>query len=421
MLPEGEREERWLEHWSQPIRAGMYAGGRIEQYMDITDRKKLEIAEEAQRQFAEALRDISTVLTSTLDLKEVLGRILTSLERIVPHDSASIIMLEEDRLWVAEQHHDGNGNVHDTVTERQMQFEYRAYLEAMIASQNPLVVPDLHADLHLLPAEQHERARGYVAAPIRLKNETIGFLNVFSQEAGFYSKTHADRLMTFAELAAIAIQNARLFHQSQALATFQERQRLARDLHDSVSQTLFTCRTMAETALRRWEKDPERAHELVREVYRLTITALAEMRILLLELRPAWLTRVSLKQLFEQYLLPIQTRRQFTLHLAIDDVPTLPSDVQIALYRIVQESLNNIDKHARARNVIVSARDLDEHLELQISDDGVGFDLEAVPSTSLGLGIIRERAESIRADVKIESRVGEGTRITVNWQKQAIR
>jgi signal transduction histidine kinase/DNA-binding NarL/FixJ family response regulator len=418
VLPEMEREERWLEHWSQPIREGMYAGGRIEQYTDITDRKMLEIAEEEHIKFAEALQDISALLTSTLDLDEVLGRILNNLGRIVPHDSATIIMLEEDHLWVAQHRHGPRRDTQELVAEKQMQVEYRAYLETMLTTGKPVIEPDLQTNSQVKVAAEHANLHGYIGAPVRLQNKIAGFMNVFSEQVGFFTEMHSERLTAFAELAAIAIQNARLFRQSQALAVVEERQRLARDLHDSVSQTLFTCRTMAESALRRWDKDPRRAHELITEVYQLTATALAEMRILLLELRPAVLTQVRLKQLFEQYLKPIQDRGQFKLSLAIDDIPALPPDVQIALYRIVQEALNNIDKHARATQVIVSAKDYDDRVELQISDDGEGFDLEMVRETSLGLGIIKERAERIGASLHIDSRVGEGTRIIVIWQKQ---
>jgi len=359
------RHERWLEHWSQPIREGMYSGGRIEQYMDITNRKLLEISEEQQRTFAEALRDISTLLTSTLDLKEVLDRILNNLGRIVPHDSALISMLGENQALTVQRPH----------------------------------------------------LQSYIVAPIQLQNEVIGFMYVFSQRPDFFKAIHAERLRTFAELAAIAIQNAQLYQHSQDLAVVEERQRIARDLHDSVSQTLFTCRNMAESALRRWEKDPIRARELTEATYQLTITALAEMRILLLELRPASLTHVTLKQLFEQYLQPIQNRRQFILRLAIADIPPLPPDVQIALYRIVQESLNNIDKHARAHEVIVRVEDYDDYIELEISDDGEGFDVETSGATSLGLGIMRERAEGIGSVLQVKSKIGEGTRIIVIWKK----
>ncbi len=413
VIPEDKRQARWLEHWSQPIRDGMYVGGRIEQYMDITERKKLEISLEEQRKFAEALRDISTLLTSTLDLKEVLGRILNSLGRILPHDLASIRMLGENRSLVADNPPTPS---QAPVWEEDEGLSYQSHLDEMLETGKPVIVPDLQMTQSDGSTERGD-VHSYVGAPIRLQNEVIGFMYVFSKRPDFFKDVHAERLMVFAELAAIAIQNAQLFEQSQGLAAVEERQRLARELHDSVSQTLFTSRNMAESALRRWDKDPVRARQLTEEVHQLTITALAEMRILLLELRPASLTHVTLKQLFEQYLQPIQKRRQFNLRLNIADIPPLPPDVQIALYRIVQEALNNIDKHARAREVIVHVENYDDHIALEISDDGEGFDSDATHGTSLGLGIMRERADTIKAALQIESKIGEGTRITVTWYK----
>ena len=224
-------------------------------------------------------------------------------------------------------------------------------------------------------------------------------------------------LTAFAEHSAIAIQNARLYRQSQDLAALEERQRLARDLHDLVSQTLFTSTALAESALRRWEKDPTRAHELVAEVHDLVTTALSEMRILLLELRPDSLTKVNLRQLFQQYLVPIQRRSGFELDLQIEDTPPLPKDIQIALYRIAQETLNNISKHASAQHVWVVVQNDPDKLDLTIRDDGVGFDPAQTDMTGLGLGILRERAESIGATLQISSQPGQGTEIMLSWPK----
>jgi PAS domain S-box-containing protein len=408
VTPDDGREDRWLEHWSQPIRQGLYAGGRIEQYTDITARKRLEIAEREQREFTEALRDVAALITSTLNLNEVLERIMTALARLVPYDEVSIVIVEEEGYAIAERpQHD-----QPKVTLKSVQHDYQWLLRAM-SDATSLADMAEREQMHAL--RPHEALRGYVGAPIRLQQQTIGVINVFSREADFYTEKDGERLMAFAELAAIAIQNAQLFQRSQALATIEERQRLARDLHDSVSQTLFTTRTLAESVLRRWDKDPQRARELAEEVYHQTATALAEMRILLFELRPAALTQMSLRQLFEQYLQPIRDRRQFELILDIPEMPALPPEVQLSLYRIVQEALNNIDKHARASQVVVRGTVQSDHIQVEIVDDGVGFDPSAAAASSMGLHIMRERAESIGAALEIASEQGRGTRISIIW------
>ncbi|MEQ8671646.1 MAG: histidine kinase [Aggregatilineales bacterium] len=419
VFAEGDREERWLQHWSQPIRSGMYSGGRIEQYTDITQRKNLEIAELAARNFSDSLRDIAAFLTSTLELSEVLERILSNLHVAAEHDSAAITLLEDDYAWVARRKQSSTKrDTQELVAERQLQIEYAPFLDQMFSTHQPIIVADLQQESEVSETAIRANVCGFVGAPIVLRNRVIGFINMFSHQADYFTTHNAERLLAFAELAAIAIQNARLFQESQELAAVEERQRLARDLHDSVSQTLFTCRTMAETALRRWERDPDRARELVEEVHELTMTALNEMRILLLELRPSALTQVSLKELFDQYLKPIEARKQFELIITIDDIPTLPPDVQIAFYRIAQEALNNIDKHAQATQVEIRVNDRPGKLELHIKDNGSGFDDLEIAGTSLGLNIMRERAGAVGAQLTINSEVGTGTHVCVIWDKR---
>ncbi len=254
VTPEADRQERWLEHWSQPIRSGMFAGGRIEHYSDITQRKMIE-------------------------------------------------------------------------------------------------------------ASEREKA--------------------------------------------------------QKLAAAEERQRLARELHDSVSQTLFTSTVMSESALRQWETNPQKAHDLVVQLQQLTTSALSEMRLLLLELRPASLTQVGLPALIQQLAATLQSRTAIEISTALDEIPTLMPDVQVALYRTVQEALNNIIKHAQATKVIIRLEWLSRKLVLTISDNGKGFDPTTTKPTSLGMNIMRERAESIDAIINIGSSLGEGTRIQVVWSENS--
>jgi PAS domain S-box-containing protein len=414
VLPDGDRDERWLEHWSQPINDGKYSGGRIEQYTDVTDRKVLEVAEAKERQFAEALSDIATVLTGSLEQEEVLQRILGNLYRVVPHDSASISIIADQGFKLLQHDERDSHDTKELVAQRHLQLDYGYYTESMIGNGQPILVADLQADGDMKYIASVANVRGYVGVPIQLQEEVIGCLNLFSKKPDFFTEEHIERLSAFGELAAIAIQNARLYAKSQNLAAVEERQRLARELHDSVTQTIFTCRTMAETALRRWDKDPARARELLETVYELTITALSEMRILLLELRPSSLMQIELKQLFEQYLKPIQGRREFELVMNIDDIPPVSPEVQIALYRITQEALNNIDKHAQADHVEVKSIIRDNSIILEIIDDGSGFGKSDITNASMGLEIMRERAENIGGTIHVHSQPGMGTRIVVD-------
>ncbi|MBK9121601.1 MAG: response regulator [Chloroflexi bacterium] len=414
VTPGDGRAERWLEHWSQPIRHGMYAGGRIEQYTDITDRKHAEFAESQQRQFAEALRSTAEALNSTLDIEVVLDRILENIDSVVPNDAANIVLLEEDELYVARSHGDEPFGA-DLPAKASVDLKTVPAFDTMVVTRNPICVADISQTDHLGALATSTRMRGYVGTPIVLQDDVAGFLNVFSYRAAAFEQDSADRMNAFAAQAAVAIQNARLYWRSRELAAVQERQRLARELHDSVSQTLFSAQSMAEAGLRRWAAKPEQARSLLEDVHRLLTGALAEMRILLLELRPASLTQVGLKQLFEQYLQGTLANQRIHIDFEIEDIPIFAGEAQIALYRIVQEAVNNVIKHAAASRLTVRAVTEDGRLVLSVIDDGRGFSAENSGSVSMGLGIMRERAESIGAAMRIESEAGQGTTVIVTW------
>jgi signal transduction histidine kinase len=208
-----------------------------------------------------------------------------------------------------------------------------------------------------------------------------------------------------------------------------ERNRLARDLHDAVTQTLFSASLIAETLPRSWERDREKGQRLLRELRQLSRGALAEMRTLLLELRPAALVETSLSDLLHQLAEAATGRGGVPVKVMVEGECALSPDVHIALYRIAQEALNNAIKHARAGQVTVHLRcspfpsvETDggqrEQVELVVSDDGRGFDPDKVSPDHLGLGIMHERAEAIGATLEIESGPGHGpgTQIKVTWK-----
>jgi signal transduction histidine kinase len=203
-----------------------------------------------------------------------------------------------------------------------------------------------------------------------------------------------------------------------------ERSRLARDLHDAVTQLLFSASLIAEALPEIWEHDQDEGRELLAEMRRLSRGALAEMRTLLLELRPATLTETSLGELLHQLAEAATGRTDVSIVVREDGAPVLPHEVHVALYRIAQEALNNIIKHARARRATISLccvpggvrGDGQQQVTLSVMDDGCGFDPGHIPPDHMGLGIIRERAERIGAELGIESVLGRGTEVTVRWR-----
>lgn len=196
-----------------------------------------------------------------------------------------------------------------------------------------------------------------------------------------------------------------------------DRTRLARDLHDAVTQTLFSASLTAEVLPDLWEMDVEEAKRSTEELRQLTRGALAEMRTLLLELRPAALTQTRLSDLIRQLCEAFIGRSRLPITLSIEGDCELPPEVQVAFYRIAQESLNNVFKYARATQVNVNLFLSAATVHFETCDNGIGFDLSASKPTSLGMRIMRERAEAIGADFHISSTVGTGTCVEVTWNK----
>jgi PAS domain S-box-containing protein len=194
-----------------------------------------------------------------------------------------------------------------------------------------------------------------------------------------------------------------------------ERERLARELHDSVSQTLFTAGMIAEAMPRMLEKDQARGRQDLEILSVLIRGASAEMRSLLLELRPDTLKDQTLGQLLKTLVIAARARTQATVSLNEEGDCRLPEEVIIAFHRIAQESLNNIAKHAEASQVAVDLNCDPERTKLSIQDDGRGFDPQLIPAGHLGIGIMRERAYNIGADIEIDSQIGRGTQVSVSW------
>jgi two-component system nitrate/nitrite sensor histidine kinase NarX len=174
---------------------------------------------------------------------------------------------------------------------------------------------------------------------------------------------------------------------------------------------------MAEAIPQVWERDPEQARQGLDEVRLLTRGALAEMRTLLMELRPQSVTEKALGDLLDQLTQAISNRTRIPIELEIENDTILPADVQVIFYRIAQESFNNIAKHANAANVRVKLNAWPDQATLVITDDGQGFDLSEDVPGHLGLGIMRDRARQIGAELSVISQPNQGTEISIHWQK----
>ncbi len=216
------------------------------------------------------------------------------------------------------------------------------------------------------------------------------------------------------DLADIA-QDAALLDQNKTLITAEERNRLARELHDSVTQTLFSASILAEATPRIWDKDQGIARQNMDKLSVLIRGALAEMRSMLIELRADDLHRQTLKQLLVMLVEATRARSNALISIKRMDTIKLPGNIAMTFYRVAREAVNNAIVHAEASEINLSLIAGSGQVELHIEDDGYGFDPQAVGEGHLGIRIMQERAAMIGGKVEIVSEPGKGTKIVVSW------
>lgn len=395
-------------------RTAELATANVQLREEVVERKRAEEAEHEQRNLAEALRDTSLALSSTLNFDAILDRILANVGRVVPHDLADVMLIEEDIARLV--------RIAPTTTEYEAHYGRQSIaatprLRRMVETREVLRITDTLKSEVWTDEPDDTVIRSYLGAPILLEEHVIGFINLFSDMPGFFETHDADRLRIFANQASIAVQNSRRYQQAQELAAFQERQRLARDLHDAVTQTIFSASIIAESLQRLWDTKPDMVRQHLGTIHRLVRGGLAEMRVLLLELRPHAMLEADLHTLLNHLSEALMGQTEIRCDIIIEGETTLLVDEKVAFYRIAQEAMNNVKKHSRATEAFVKLRCTSGTTELTIQDNGIGFAPERVTGDHLGLKIMRERADEIGAEVNIGSQLGDGTKIVVTWSE----
>ncbi|WP_232697777.1 HAMP domain-containing sensor histidine kinase [Brevibacillus daliensis] len=216
-----------------------------------------------------------------------------------------------------------------------------------------------------------------------------------------------------ASLQRLSTHNAELHDQVKIAAVTEERQRLARELHDAVSQQLFAIAMTTAAIKRLIEKNPDRAAQQIELVEEMAAGAQAEMRALLLHLRPATLQNKSLAEAVADLLQELKMKNTIAIHWEINMLTNLPSGMEDQLFRILQEALSNSLRHSRANSITVKLFTLHGQARLRIADDGVGFDPEGEKMTSYGLMTMKERVNDIGGTMEIYSSPGNGTQIEI--------
>ena len=277
-----------------------------------------------------------------------------------------------------------------------------------LGAREQLLADPIYAPVHhLLPGATWDTV---VSVPLIYRGRAVGALNVFYPYGNDPGEAEITFLTTIADQAAVAAENARLVADAREKAVLKERQRIARELHDSVSQALYGIALGARTARTLLDRAPAQAAEPLDYVLSLAEAGLTEMRALIFELRPETLESEGLGAALHRQADAVRARHGIDVKLSLCDEPELPYEIKEAVYRIAQEALNNAIKHARCRRVDIGFTCTSDDVTLEVTDDGVGFASEDAFPGHLGLRSMRERATGLGGTLEVES-APQGTRI----------
>jgi len=272
----------------------------------------------------------------------------------------------------------------------------------------------------------HPNMRSFLGVPIVSREHVAGAFYLTDKRGGpraLFTDGDEELIRLLAAHAAIAIENAQLHERSRELSTIEERKRLARELHDSVTQTLFSILLTAEAAASLVASDPDRARAELDQLQALTQAAMDEMRSLIFELRPAELETDGLAGALRKHVDVLRRLHPQRIELELNGDTRLPPELERGLLRIAQEALANALRHAGASRVDVELRANGSRIEVSVADDGCGFEPEeaAARSRRLGLTSMRERAEALGGRLSIDSEPGRGTTVTLEVERGGRR
>jgi signal transduction histidine kinase len=291
-------------------------------------------------------------------------------------------------------------------------------LGVMLSDPAPQRLRDLHADprFRWWPAA-HPNLGAFLGVPITGSltddDEILGAIFLANPNGRPEFSDDDERLLgVLAAHAAIALTNARLFEQGRELTLIQERQRIARELHDAVAQTLFSLRLTTQAAAALVRRDPDRAIAELETVTTLATEATNELRQIVAELRPPDLSRAGLSATLGARVALLNRVHGASITYTNDGCPKLAPKVEEAMLRVAEEALHNALQHARATHVTVALRGDDHRSILEVHDDGRGFDpATANASHRLGLASMRERSHAVHGRITVASTPGQGTTI----------
>jgi len=368
-----------------------------------------------------AILDVSSDMASTVDLDTLFTLTLNQLERVIDYNAASIHILTGN---VLEKVKYKRKEVTGTQAPDHLNYEKIPHFRKLIDEQQGFILSDLQSDPMMMKGlidssgEEFQEiphfAHSFMAVPLVSRKKATGMLVVVSSTKDAFDSEALKIMQSFANQLAVAIENAKRFNQAQTTAVTEERNRLARELHDSVTQSLYSANLFAEAGRETVESGDNKgaSHYFVR-IGATTQQALKEMRLFLYELRPPDVEADGLVNALQKRLDTVEKRAGMNARLILDGKIDFSDTINDQFFRISQEALNNVIKHTEADEVTVYLQ-ADGVAGLKVMDNGRGFDLNGVDQKGgLGLQSMQERAAQIDADFTIRTAPGQGTSIQV--------
>jgi signal transduction histidine kinase len=386
---------------------------------------KHEATEEKLRRTSDELSTILAVsgnITSTLELGLLLNLILDELKNVVDYDVGTIRRMVQGNMellahrWLFSQA--GQPSQRLSVANIPIVREMVQTREAILVDDhqfNPEIVGDKKLYSGNLTGEVLQASRTLMCVPLVVKDETIGMLVLGHHQPNYWDEEKKELVQAFANQAAVAIVNAELYEQAGEVATLEERTRLARELHDSATQALYSATLFSEAGKELAESgDLESVTHYLSRVSEVVHQALKDMRLLVYQLRPPVLEKEGLVGALQKRLDAVEKRAGMEARLFSDQLPPLPDDVSEGLYRIAQEALNNALKHADADVITVNIRYDGASVTLEIVDDGCGFDPQTAESIGgMGLMNMKARTAQLCGHLEIDSTLDNGSNVIV--------
>lgn len=347
-------------------------------------------------------------VTRHLSVREVLQVIVRSARTLLDARYAALGVPDDDGSFAE--------FVAEGVSDRQWEAigplpRQHGMLAALLREAAPVRLDDIQQDPRFgwWPAA-HPVLKDFIGVPVKDGDSVLGILFLSNKRApGGFTKRDESLLMLFAAHAAIAMTNARLYEYVRELTVAEERTRMARELHDAVTQKLFSLRLTAQAASALLDTDVERARTEIDRVRRLAGEALAELRAVIVEMRPAELGRHGLSETLRKHVASLDRLSSVTMTFEGSKVDDLTPDTEVTVLRVAQEALHNALRHAGASAVHVTLATTGGCVVLEVRDDGDGFVVEEPTLRGLGLLSMRDRAEVLDGTLKVVSALGEGT------------